>query len=143
VSPLVKPLTGYNSDQTFYTKSVVTREGKALTKAAWTSFVGYIVGKRTHSDVFIGSVHLTLRRARKPDQCACCWFCCLFPPRLAVKFPSKSSASSGIISVRNLNKLFSSFYLERRLNVKLPFSMVTLDYSFCGWIEYGTYFGTA
>jgi hypothetical protein len=43
--PLVEPLTGYNNHQTFYTKSVVTREAKPLTKVALTSYFQYIIDK--------------------------------------------------------------------------------------------------
>lgn len=43
--PLVEPLTGYDNHQTFYTKSVVTREAHPLTKKALTSYFRYIVDK--------------------------------------------------------------------------------------------------
>lgn len=41
--PLVEPLTGYDNHQTFYSKSVVTREAQPLTKAALTSYFRYII----------------------------------------------------------------------------------------------------
>jgi hypothetical protein len=50
--PLVEPLTGYNKHQTFYSKSVVTREAEPLTEAAVKSFFAYVINKRlsaTHS----------------------------------------------------------------------------------------------
>ncbi|KAI4906901.1 hypothetical protein J4E90_010104 [Alternaria incomplexa] len=40
--PLVEPLTGYDNHQTFYTKSIVTREAKPLTRRALESFAGQI-----------------------------------------------------------------------------------------------------
>lgn len=46
--PLAEPLSGYNNHQTFYTKSVVTREAQPLTRAALESFfagVGKGLGK--------------------------------------------------------------------------------------------------
>ncbi|KAJ4365375.1 hypothetical protein N0V95_000522 [Ascochyta clinopodiicola] len=43
--PLVEPLTGYNNHQTFYTKSVVTREAKPLSKVALASYFQYIIEK--------------------------------------------------------------------------------------------------
>ncbi|KAH6613036.1 hypothetical protein C7974DRAFT_444512 [Boeremia exigua] len=43
--PLKEPLTGYDNHETFYTKSVVTREAKPLTKTALESFFTYIVDK--------------------------------------------------------------------------------------------------
>ncbi|KAI4688124.1 uncharacterized protein J4E84_005052 [Alternaria hordeiaustralica] len=43
--PLVEPLTGYNNHQTFYTKSIVTREAKPLTRRALESFAGYVISK--------------------------------------------------------------------------------------------------
>jgi hypothetical protein len=43
--PLTEPLTGYNNHQTFYTKSVVTREAKPLTRTALKSFFTYVINK--------------------------------------------------------------------------------------------------
>lgn len=43
--PLVEPLTGYNNHQTFYAKSVVTREAKPLTRTALESFFDYVINK--------------------------------------------------------------------------------------------------
>ncbi|KAH3995174.1 hypothetical protein HBI13_141290 [Parastagonospora nodorum] len=46
--PLAEPLSGYHNHQTFYTKSVVTREAEPLTRAALESFfaeVGRGLGK--------------------------------------------------------------------------------------------------
>ncbi|KAB2098641.1 hypothetical protein AG0111_0g13105 [Alternaria gaisen] len=43
--PLREPLTGYNNHQTFYTKSVVTREAKPLTKVALASYFQYTIDK--------------------------------------------------------------------------------------------------
>jgi hypothetical protein len=43
--PLTEPLTGYNNHQTFYTKSVVTREAQPLTRTALESFFGYVINK--------------------------------------------------------------------------------------------------
>lgn len=41
--PLIEPLTGYNNHQTFYTKSVVTREAEPLTQRALESFFEYVI----------------------------------------------------------------------------------------------------
>jgi hypothetical protein len=43
--PLVEPLTGYNNHQTFYTKSVVTREAEPLSKVALMSYFQYVIDK--------------------------------------------------------------------------------------------------
>jgi hypothetical protein len=43
--PLAEPLTGYNNHQTFYTKSIVTREAQPLSKKALTSYFQYIIDK--------------------------------------------------------------------------------------------------
>ncbi|EUC40538.1 Glucooligosaccharide oxidase [Bipolaris oryzae ATCC 44560] len=43
--PLTEPLDGYNNHQTFYTKSVVTREAQPLSKEALTSYFRYITDK--------------------------------------------------------------------------------------------------
>lgn len=43
--PLREPLSGYNNHQTFYTKSVVTREAKPLSKVALASYFQYIIDK--------------------------------------------------------------------------------------------------
>ncbi|KAI4940036.1 uncharacterized protein J4E92_001324 [Alternaria infectoria] len=48
--PLVEPLTGYNNHQTFYTKSIVTREAKPLTRRALESFAGYVISKGLSAD---------------------------------------------------------------------------------------------
>lgn len=41
--PLSEPLTGYNAHDTFYAKSVVTRESQPLTLSALESFFSYII----------------------------------------------------------------------------------------------------
>lgn len=43
--PLIEPLTGYENHQTFYSKSVVTRETLPLSKEALTSYFQYIIDK--------------------------------------------------------------------------------------------------
>ncbi|XP_014551168.1 Glucooligosaccharide oxidase [Bipolaris victoriae FI3] len=43
--PLAEPLNGYNNHQTFYTKSVVTREAQPLSKQAITSYFRFIIDK--------------------------------------------------------------------------------------------------
>jgi len=43
--PLSEPLTGYNNHQTFYSKSVVTREAAPLTRGALQSFFAYVISK--------------------------------------------------------------------------------------------------
>lgn len=43
--PLVEPLTGYNNHQTFYSKSVVTREAQPLSRDALESFFSYVINK--------------------------------------------------------------------------------------------------
>jgi len=42
---LIEPLTGYNNHQTFYSKSIVTREAEPLTRNALESFFGYVIDK--------------------------------------------------------------------------------------------------
>lgn len=42
-TPLKQPLTGYNLHDTFYAKSVVTKNAAPLTSAALTSFFNYMV----------------------------------------------------------------------------------------------------
>lgn len=41
--PLDEPLTGYNAHDTFYAKSITTREGQPLTRAALYSFFSYVI----------------------------------------------------------------------------------------------------
>jgi hypothetical protein len=43
--PLAEPLTGYNNHQTFYSKSIVTREAQPLTRPALESFFSYMISK--------------------------------------------------------------------------------------------------
>ncbi|USP82220.1 Glucooligosaccharide oxidase [Curvularia clavata] len=43
--PLIEPLSGYDNHQTFYSKSVVTREAKPLTRNALESFFSFVIDK--------------------------------------------------------------------------------------------------
>jgi hypothetical protein len=43
IEPLVEPLTGYNNNQTFYTKSAVARKAEPLSKVALMSYFQYII----------------------------------------------------------------------------------------------------
>lgn len=132
--PLIEPPTGYNNHQTFYTKSVVTREAEPLTRAALTSFFEYVAEKGLSAS-HPWNTYISLYGGRDSQINV--------PEADSAAYSHRDSLWVFQVSTEvTCFKCFTKSFKEYRVHSRLPSSMVTRDYDFRQWIEHSTYSGT-
>lgn len=129
--PLAEPLDGYKNHQTFYIKSVVTREAKPLTKAALTSFFRYIVDKGL-SAAHPWSTFISLYGGRDSQINK--------PSASSSAYSHRDSLWVFQVSQQMPNRCFAAdSSVEHRLDIRFPTPVLPGHHDFRRWSEYGAH----